>query len=110
MPFDRPWFYFIAVIFCGRTGKALGGLYPDVFLDLRQLVVIATLSLAVFPAHKQCTPHRITSFLVLDVIALLLLIHAMAAWIQGFAYLLLVIVAISSIFFMRQTDGHCSPW
>ncbi|HRH76660.1 MAG TPA: ATP-binding protein [Cellvibrionaceae bacterium] len=97
-------FILLLLFLSGRTGKALGGLYPDVFFwTCGSWIVIATLSLAVFPAHKLVhSLHRITSFLVLDVIALLLLIHASGGVDSGFGYLLLVIVAISSIFMRQQ--------
>ncbi|HEY6529683.1 MAG TPA: ATP-binding protein [Cellvibrionaceae bacterium] len=96
-------FILLLLFLSGRTGRALGGLYPEVFFwTCAGWIVLATLSLALFPAAKLIhSLHRITSFLVLDVIALLLLIHASGGVDSGFGYLLLVIVAISSIF-MRQ--------
>jgi two-component system sensor histidine kinase PilS (NtrC family) len=96
-------FILLLLFLSGRTGRALGGLYPELFFWTSACwIIVATLSLAIFPAHKLIhSLHRITSFLVLDVIALLLLIHASGGVDSGFGYLLLVIVAISSIF-MRE--------
>ncbi|MEY4590483.1 MAG: hypothetical protein RL497_2559 [Pseudomonadota bacterium] len=96
-------FILLLLFLSGRTGRALGGLYPDLFFwTCASWIALATLSLALFPATKLIhSLHRITSFLVFDVIALLFLIHASGGVDSGFGYLLLVIVAISSIF-MRQ--------
>lgn len=97
-------FILLLLFLSGSTGRALGGLYPGVFFwTCISWIITATLSLAFFPASKLIhSLHRITSFLVLDVVALLLLIHASGGVDSGFGYLLLVIVAISSIFMRRR--------
>lgn len=93
-------FILLLLFLTGSTGRALGGLFPNLFFwTCVGWIAVATASLGIFPAARLVhSLHRITSLLVIDVVALLLLIHASGGVDSGFGYLLLVIVAISSIF------------
>lgn len=106
------YFYFRAVLafllmgtfFIAAPNRVIGALYPELFL----WTVMSYLGLCLFtlvfaqPSKLLHSFNRLAASLIVDVLALVCMIHASGGIESGLGYLLLVIVAMAGIFIRGQ--------
>lgn len=97
-------FLLLVMFLFAKSHEVLGTLYPGLFYwTCLSWIITSTISLLFFSAEKLArSVNRLSAFLVLDVIAVLTLIHASGGVESGFGYLLLILVAISSLLHPKQ--------
>lgn len=97
-------FFLLGAFLIATQKNVFGTLYPQLFL----WTILAYLGLCLFtvvfakPRKLIHSFNRIVSSLIVDVVALVLLIHASGGIESGLGYLLLVIVAMAGIFIRGQ--------
>jgi two-component system sensor histidine kinase PilS (NtrC family) len=97
-------FFLLGGYLAGASNHFFGALYPNLFLwtTLGYLGVCLFTSVFATPSKLVNSFNRIAGSLIVDVMALVLLIHASGGIESGLGYLLLVIVAMAGIFIRGQ--------